>query len=450
MDAMSFLKNYVKTATGCTEPIAVGYATSLAYHAIFNDIIKVDENDNFIFKNLPSEIDIDKIKQISIKTDLNVYKNAYSNVIPGTNGQKGMAIASAMGLFSDPRKRLNLFEGISSESIQKAKQILKSNKIIIKKIDKWSDKPSLDIQVNVEYQVNNKNKTAYVRVQKDHDNVTEIRVDGVILFEGSWKKEVEDEEKFPNKIEELFKVARSITSEEIEEVYKGIIMNKKVAEEGIKGNYGLRVGRSLQEIAQQDGFENNLITKVQIKVGSAGDARMGGANMPVMTTSGSGNLGIMVIIPITVVGEMKNIDKDKICEAILFSHFITKLADISCGHLSALCGCAIKAGIGAAAGITYLLGGSLEQIHAAVNLMAANNTGFICDGAKESCALKLSTAAGTATECALMALNGMKVSPDNGIIFENAEDTIKAIGQISHSMASTDVEILKIIQNKNS
>ena len=449
MDAISFLKKYVKPATGCTEPIAVGYATSLAYHAIFNDIIKVNENDNFIFKNLPSEIEIDKIKQISIETDLNVFKNAYSNIIPGTNGQKGMAIASAMGLFSDPRKKLNLFDGISSESIQKAKQILKSNKIIIKKIE-WSDKPDLDIQVSVEYQVNSNIKTAYVRVQKDHDNVTEIRVDGKILFEGSWKKEVEDKEKFPEKIEELFKVARSITSEEIEEVYKGIIMNKKVVDEGMNNDYGLKIGRTLHKIAQQEGYEESLIAQVRIKVGSAGDTRMGGASIPVMTTSGSGNLGIMAIIPITVMGEMKNIDKDKICEAILFSHFITKLADISCGHLSALCGCAIKAGIGVTAGITYLLGGSLEQIHAAINLMAANNTGFICDGAKESCALKLSTAAGTATECALMALNGMKVSPDNGIIFENAEDTIKAIGQISDSMAPTDVEILKIIQEKNS
>lgn len=449
MDAISFLKKYVKPATGCTEPIAVGYATSLAYHAIFNDIIKVNENDNFIFKNLPSEIEIDKIKQISIETDLNVFKNAYSNIIPGTNGQKGMAIASAMGLFSDPRKKLNLFDGISSESIQKAKQILKSNKIIIKKIE-WSDKPDLDIQVSVEYQVNSNIKTAYVRVQKDHDNVTEIRVDGKILFEGSWKKEVEDKEKFPEKIEELFKVARSITSEEIEEVYKGIIMNKKVVDEGMNNDYGLKIGRTLQKIAKQEGYEESLIAQVRIKVGSAGDTRMGGASIPVMTTSGSGNLGIMAIIPITVMGEIKNIDKDKICEAILFSHFITKLADISCGHLSALCGCAIKAGIGAAAGITYLLGGSLEQIHAAINLMAANNTGFICDGSKESCALKLSTAAGTATECALLALNGMKVSPDNGIIFENAEDTIKAIGQISYSMAPTDVEILKIIQEKNS
>jgi len=449
MDAMSFLKKYVKPATGCTEPIAVGYATSLAYYAIFNDIIIVDENDNFIFKNLPSEIEIDKIKQISIKTDQNVFKNAYSNIIPGTNGQKGMAIASAMGIFSDPRKKLNLFDGISSESIQKAKQILKSNKIIIKKIE-WSDKPDLDIQVSVEYQVNSNIKTAYVRVQKDHDNVTEIRVNGKILFEGSWKKEVEDEEKFPEKIEELFKVARSITSEEIEEVYRGIIMNKKVVDEGMNGDYGLKVGRTLQKIAREEGYEESLIAQMRIKVASAGDARMGGASIPVMTTSGSGNLGIMAIIPITVMGEMKNIDRDKICEAILFSHFITKLADISCGHLSALCGCAIKAGIGVTAGIIYLLGGSLEQIHAAINLMAANNTGFICDGAKESCALKLSTAAGTATECALMALNGMKVSPDNGIIFENAEETIKAIGQISHSMASTDVEILKIIQNKNS
>jgi L-cysteine desulfidase len=188
--------------------------------------------------------------------------------------------------------------------------------------------------------------------------------------------------------------------------------------------------------------------QVRINVGAAGDARMGGANTPIMTTSGSGNLGIMATIPIAIIGEMKNIDRDVICKATLLSHFITKLAGISCGSLSALCGCAIKAGIGATAAITYLLNGSIEQIHAAINLMAANNTGFICDGAKEGCALKLSTAAGTAIECALLALNGIRVPSDNGIIFDNAENTIKAIGQVSNCMTPADIEIIKVMNSK--
>jgi len=127
---------------------------------------------------------------------------------------------------------------------------------------------------------------------------------------------------------------------------------------------------------------------------------------------------------------------------------VTKYVSNHSGYLSAICGCAIKAGIGAAAGLAYLLGGDTKHINNAINIMAANITGMICDGAKEGCALKLSTAAGTATESALMAISGMEVPPSNGIINQKAEITIQNIGKIAKAMVPTDIEIVEIMQNK--
>jgi L-cysteine desulfidase len=239
-----------------------------------------------------------------------------------------------------------------------------------------------------------------------------------------------------------------MTGEECETVYDGLLMNNRVAEEGLKGDYGLKVGKNLKAQIDRGIIDDSVISEVKIRTAAAGDARMSGAKLPVMTTSGSGNQGILAVMPIAVVGEKFSLEKRKICEAALLSHLVTNFVARQSGDLSAICGCAIKAGFGAAAGVTFLLGGGEEEINNAVNIVAANITGMICDGAKDSCALKLFTASEAATEAAFMAVSGMKVSPDNGIIFPRAEDTIRAVGKISLSMVSTDREIVKIMQEK--
>jgi L-cysteine desulfidase len=437
----------VQPATGCTEPIAVGYATSLAYHALFNDSVKKTEKGIFFPKEAP-EFDNDRLQEMIVNTDKNVYKNAYAVKIPGTGGQKGIPIATAMGLYSEYQKRLNLFNGLSSEVIKKAKKILNTNKIKVSYMQSQTPKPHLDIQVTLKYLIEDQARTSYIRLQDEHDNITRIKVDGNLLYEGTRKFSQKEKKGFPESIMELLEITRSMTKKEKTEVYKGIEMNKNIAIEGLKGNFGLEVGKSLQRVAQLDGSEDSLVMQVRIMVAAAADARMGGANMPVMSTSGSGNQGITALVPIAVIGELKNLKYDKICEAALLSHLITKFTHLYSTHLSALCGCAVKAGIGAVAGITYLLNGSLEEINNAINLVVANITGIICDGAKEGCALKLGTAAAVATESALMALEGMKISPDNGIIYENAEDTIKALGEISNSMVQTDNRIISLMRQK--
>jgi len=386
--------------------------------------------------------------QIQIKSDRDVYKNAIAVAIPGTDGQKGMGIAAAIGLYCDPSKRLNLFKDINENIVKKANKVLNSGKVAIKYLEKQKKKPHLDIQVTLKYIINDKLNTAYVRIQDEHDNITKIQINNEIIYEGLRKFEKLEREEFPETIEEMIEIVKSMSLEEKELVYEGIIMNKKVAEEGLKGDYGQKIGKFIQTLTKKEDTEHSLIMQGRTKSAAAADARMGGCNLPVMSTSGSGNQGITALVPIAVVGELKHISYDKICEAALLSHLLTKMTHLYSTHLSALCGCAVKAGIGAAAGITYLLNGSVKQIHNAINLLAANITGIICDGAKAGCALKLSTAAGVAIESALMALEGVKIPTDNGIIYSRAEDTIKAIGKISDSMVETDFTILEIIQQK--
>jgi L-cysteine desulfidase len=308
--------------------------------------------------------------------------------------------------------------------------------------------PHIDIQVTIKYLVNDQLKTSYVRLEDEHDNITLISVDEKRLYQGSRKQPQKEKETFPETIKEMVQISQSMTVKEKEEVYKGIQMNQKIAQEGLTGNYGLSIGKTLQKMAKKDNSEDSLTMQVRIKVAAAADARMGGANIPVMSTSGSGNQGITALVPIAVIGELKRLGYDKICEAALLSHLITKFTHLYSSHLSAICSCAVKAGIGAAAGISYLLDGSLEEINNAINLVVANITGIICDGAKEGCALKLGTAAAVATESALMAFEGIKIPIDNGIIYERAEDTIKALGKISETMVQTDNEIIKLMQQK--
>lgn len=445
-DVKTFLAENVMPATGCTEPIAVAYATSLAYSALFGIIPNQDSQQASVL-NIPN---LEDVVEISITTDRDVFKNALAISIPGTSGQKGITIASAMGLFCDPYKGLNLFENVSGDTLKKANDLLASNKIVINKVEDTSDESDLDIKVKLTYLVDSKNLTySIVRLQGQHDNITKINVDGKDMFTKDYSKGESVKSEFPGTLKELVSIADNLTNEEIKLAYEGITMNLAISSEGSKNDYGLNLGKTIKKLTETGVLsKNSLVQKVKATAAHAGDARMGGANMPVMSTSGSGNQGITALIPIAVVGKYQGISEKTMAKAAMLSHLVTKYVSNHSGYLSGICGCAIKAGIGATAGVAYMISGDIKVINNAINIMAANITGMICDGAKEGCALKLSTAAGTATESAFMAKAGMYVPGDNGIIYSNAEDTMIAIGKITQSMVPTDVKIVEIMQDK--
>ncbi len=446
----TFLNENTGAATGCTEPIAVAYATSLAYNAINNS-------------NGSGKLDIDKFESIEIETDRDVYKNALAVNIPNTNGHKGMGIASAMGLFANPDDKLNLLNSLTEEEINNAYEILNSNKVIIKEVVDNDEKSSLDIKVKVKY----KGIIGEARIQKNHTNVTEIKLNDKIIFEnnnGNLKiKSSQIDYKALNLKFILDKVdSIPMDSRILDLAYEGIKMNQEIADAGLatNTNFGITLGKNLQNEYETQGTsvvellkgktKSQALNMVEIIAAAAGDARMGGANYPVMSTSGSGNQSITALLPIMVVGEIYNKSKAEQSKAALVSHMVTRYVTEHSGYLSGLCGCAIKAGIGVTAGIAYMMAeeNKEEIVNNAINYLASDITGIICDGAKDGCATKLSTAARQATRSAKMALSGSKIEADNGIIYQSADDTIKGIGQISAAMVSTDQKIVYLMQNK--
>jgi L-cysteine desulfidase len=396
-----------------------------------------------------------RIRSIRIATDRDVYKNAVNVIVPGTNGQKGLPIAGAAGVFLDPRCGLDIFSGMTPSIRAESEVLALSGRVVAEVNPALPDERSPDILVDVTVRMgksddSGEERTATVHIAGRHDTIVSISVDGQIVYEMPADPGEGSGETLPESIGELIATADTMGPEEIDLVYRGITMNMELAKAGEYRVYGLGLGRNMKKMLAPQTGSISLIDRVRITAAAAGDARMGGAPFPVMSTSGSGNQGITALIPIAVVGAACSFTKDEVSRAALISHLFTKKADRFTGHLSALCGCSIKAGIGATAGVTYLLGGKEKEIATAIKLMVANITGTICDGAKPGCSLKISTATGLATECAFLAVGGMEIPACNGIVQESGEDTIRVLEKIFHAMVPVDDEIVKILNEKSS
>ncbi len=438
MDLERFLDENVKPAAGCTEPVAIGYAVSLAYNSIFGNL--PDDP----CKDVPMP-DPDSLKEVRLQVGKGVYKNAFSMAVPGTNGKKGIELAAALGMYLDPKKELELFEDVDEDVLNRAMNIVDQNKI---KITDVKDKAEFDISVVMVYILEGDKTSSSVRLEKFHDHISSIEVDGRILYRDEKIREKDSTIILPDSIDEVLQIAKSIDDGLVNRLYKGIQMNTARAKDGLNGEYGIGVGRKLNEMIKNGELSDDLINKIKMMTAAAADARMGGIEKPVMSTSGSGNQGITALVPLGVVGKEKDISKRRIAEGAMLAHLVTKYSTERSSYLSALCGCSVKAGMGVTAGITYVLGGGSEEIKNSIDLLAGNVTGMICDGAKEGCALKISTAAGESLESSLMALKGLNVPEDNGIVGDTAEETLENIGKISDEMATIDLKIIDILESK--
>ena len=441
VDIKKFLQQNVIPATGCTEPASIAFASSVAFHAL-SGCIPPD------YSGLSPPLLTNRIISIEVVMDMNVYKNTTNAVVPGTNGQKGPAIAAAAGIFLNPHDGLDVFSCMTPEIRGKALILSLSDRIVTRINPHILPGESPDIRVDVMVQTDDRVKTSRVHISGRHNHIAEIWVDDIPVYSHTIPPGDFNEEKPPDSVIWLIRIAESMDKQELEEVYRGLEMNMDLFRIGMNREYGLGLGSNLRTVLTNQKGMLSLIDKVRIAAAAAADARMGGAPFPVMSTAGSGNQGITALIPVGVVGEECRFSKAEISRAAFISHMVTKQADRYTGHLSALCGCSIKAGIGATAGVTYLIGGGAEEITTAINLMVANVTGTICDGAKPGCSLKISTAVGVATECAFLAVGGMKIPPDNGIIQNSAIGTIRMLEKISHAMSPVDMEIIRILEEK--
>lgn len=392
------VKSEVKPAIGCTEPVAVAYAAAAGAKYVKGTL-----------------------ESVEVLTSVNIYKNGKSVTIPGT-WECGLDLAAVLGIIcGDSDDGLCVFKNVNDEYVKEAKKLMDRKIVKVKSVSNIEG-------VYVEVKLKTHNSEIISIVKGSHTHLQSVSIDGNMIFQDNYFGESKKE----NNIKGLnFKVLKEISEScnlsDIEFVLDGVSMNKYAAELGLKKQKGFNLGAALLKIHDENEFIINPSIRARILTAAGADFRMGGGNAPIMTSGGSGNQGLGVILPIYVVSEKIGASDEKLARAIFFAHSINIYIKSYVGKLSSMCGCAIAAGVGASAAITWLLGGDDRQISGAVTNMLANLTGMICDGAKESCASKLSTSAGEAVIAAYLAMENAIVPNKTGIISDCVEDTIRNI-----------------------
>ncbi|MEG1194955.1 MAG: L-serine ammonia-lyase, iron-sulfur-dependent, subunit alpha [Clostridia bacterium] len=412
---LQVLRNHLRPAMGCTEPIAIAYAAATAVKALG----KIPE-------------------RAEVLASGNIIKNARSVTVPNTGGKKGIEAACAAGIFAgDASKELQVISCVSKEQQAQIEMFLQKNAITV---DVKPDARLFDILVTVY----SGQDVASARIADRHTNVVTVSKNGEALTTGALGDENQacDPNEALLRIEDIFDFANSCELSQISDLLdKQIELNRRIAHEGMEHCWGACVGRVLLE--SNDATDVRVRAKAYAAAGS--DARMSGCELPVMINSGSGNQGITVSVPLIEYAEGMHLPKEQLYRALLLSNLTAIRLKALIGCLSAYCG-AISAGCASAAGIAYLLGGDLHLIsHTLVNSLAILS-GTICDGAKPSCAAKIACAIDAGIMGYQMALQDKEFRGGEGIVKKGVENTIISIGRLGKDgMRETDREILKIM-----
>lgn len=412
------IQREVVLATGCTEPGAVALCVAKARE---------------VLGMMPEKVELMLSK--------NVFKNAMGVGIPGT-GMIGLPIAVAMAITSGRSERGLEILTISNEEIEKAKRWLASNAQNIK----IGVKDECD-KLFIECTCSAGTDTAVATIAQRHTNFISIRYNNEIVLESS-NANVDNQSKetadcLNLSAEIVYEYATTTPIEELEFIRETVKYNSAAAAEGLKG-YGLNVGRILMENAS-----NDLVHTVVARTVAASDARMDGCLLSVYSNSGSGNQGIACTLPVYEYGMQKHCNEEQVTRALIMSHLMSIYIKRGIGRLSALCGI-VNASIGVASAITYLHGGSFEQISFAIKNMINTLAGMVCDGAKPSCALKMATGMYSAFVCSELAYNGKVVDSTDGLSEQNVDYSIQNLGRLGHDgMNETDDIVLDIMTHKH-
>ena len=417
---IKLINEQVVPAVGCTEPMAVALCTARA-----------------------TEILGRRHEKITVFLSANILKNAMGVGIPGT-GMIGLPIAIALGaLIGKSEYNLEVLKDLDAHSLEDGKQYVKENHIDIKLKKGECDK--LYIEVNCEA---DSNKATAIIACKHTNIVYEERNNEVLLDKRTQTKCEDTEDAVTLNLRMVYDFAMTTPVDEIRFILATRDYNIKAAEESIKGNYGHCLGKTMDRPLSHGIFGNSIYSHIISKTASACDARMGGAMIPVMSNSGSGNQGICATNPVAVFAQENENTEEELIRALTLSHLTAIYIKQSLGVLSALCGCVV-ASIGSSCGITYLMGGTYEDICHAVKNMIANLTGMICDGAKPSCSLKICSGVSTALLSALLAREGKHVTCAEGIIDQDVDQSIHNLTSIGkEAMCATDDMVLKIMTQK--
>lgn len=414
-DYLQILKEELVPAMGCTEPIAIAYAAAKA-----RDVLgKMPE-------------------KVIAKCSGNIIKNAMCVTVPNTGELVGIKASAIIGILAgNSSKELEVISEVKKEHILEANRLMSEEYCFVERLD-------TDIQLHIIMELYSGEDNSIVEIKYAHNNISKIIKNGQILFEGT-----QDPSKYLGvfidrsilNVNDIFDFANNVDINDVKKLLdKQIEYNITIAEEGLKGEYGVGIGKMLMKC-----YPNSIVTKLKIYAAAASEARMSGSSLPVMTNSGSGNQGMATSIPVIIYAREKGLSEEQLYRGLIFSNLMTIHQKTGIGRLSAFCG-AVSAGCASGAAITYLEGGTLEQINKTVTNTLANISGIVCDGAKASCAAKIATSVDASMMGHYLAMEDQCYSPKTGILKESIEETITAVGRLGkEGMKETDKEILDIM-----
>ena len=407
---IALVNKEVVPAIGCTEPMCVALCTAKATEQLGC-----------------------RPEHIEAKLSANILKNAMGVGIPGT-GMIGLPISIALGaLIGKSEYQLEVLKDLTPESLEEGKRYVAENHISIGLKEHICEKLYAEITCSA----GDKRATAIIagghtRFVTDFKDVSE---------------KAEDDEIALN-MHMVYDFATTAPLDEIRFIEEARTYNMNAAREALKGNYGHNLGKTIDRPLSKGIFGNSIYSHIISRTASACDARMGGAMIPVMSNSGSGNQGICATNPVCVYAKENENTSEELVRALMLSHLTAIYIKQSLGKLSALCGCVV-ASIGSSCGITYLMGGDYERICYSVKNMIANLTGMICDGAKPACSLKISSGVSTALLSSLLAMEGKCVTSSEGIVDNDVDRSIHNLTSIgADAMCKTDDMVLQIMATK--
>ncbi len=412
-DFIEILKEELIPAMGCTEPIALAYAAAKAKESL---------------GEMP--------RRIVAKCSGNIIKNVRCVRIPNSGGMTGIEAACALGAIAgDASRHMEVLEAVTPDGLEITRAFLKDGKCSVEYLESA-------IPLHFIIEIEGEADKVSVEVRYSHTNIVKIEKHGETLFmTEDLREETEVADRSGLSIENIFNFAEGVEWELIRPfAERQVECNMAIAERGMVGDYGIGIGKSIQEV-----YAKSTFTNIRAYSAAASEARMDGCDMPVIITSGSGNQGITSTVPVIVYAREKGIPEERMHRSIIFSSLLTVYQKTYIGKLSAFCG-AVSAACAAGAAITFMVGGSLVQIKDTIDNTLADIPGIICDGAKASCAVKISSALDAALFAHSLAMKGKAYEANTGILMAETGKTISSVGHIGRvGMQPTDQEIVKLM-----
>lgn len=427
---VELIKSEVVPALGCTEPVAVALAAAVGARELGETPTRVD-----------------------VLVSGNLMKNGMGVGVPGT-GMKGLPVAAAAGaLGGDPDAKLEVLKSLNSEIVEQAKKMIAEERVTVK----VKQVPNV---LYVECQLKSAQNEVTVVIEDEHTNITKIVKNAEIILDASapTKSQIDKNKEHDalhllaknTTVNEIWEFAMEAPLDMIEFINEAAKLNETISQAGLNGDFGLKIGKTMAKNIEKGILKEDLMTLVMEHSSAASDARMDGCELPVMTNSGSGNQGISATIPVVVTAKFVNADDERLTRALILSHLMAIHIKAHLARLSALCAVTVAA-MGGSVGIVYLMGGTLKQVKYAIENMIGDVAGIICDGAKASCSLKVSSSVSAAVKAALLALDDIRVTEEQGINDKHVEQVINNLGILAREgMKQTDDTILNIMTHKKS